>query len=274
MRLFLDSGIIEEIRLVQSYGILDGVTLNPSLVKKAAEKREEKKQDIQMGDYIRSILKSVPGLPVSLEVIGLDAVQMIDEGRRIYNMFHPVAQNVVVKIPINCAYGKKTNAFDGIKAVKALSSEGIPVNCTLVFTPEQALLAAKAGARFVSPFTGRVDDFIREQAGMAFQKEDYFPAEGLKRQGKVLHDQGICSGIQLIRHIAVIFKNYDLDAQLLAASIRNTRQLREAALAGADIATVPFAVIKQMVAHFKTAEGMETFTDDIVPAYAQLLKGN
>lgn len=274
MRLFLDSGIIEEIRLVQSYGILDGVTLNPSLVKKATEKRKEKNQDIQMDDYIRSILKSVPGLPVSLEVIGLDAVQMIDEARRIYNMFNPVAQNVYVKIPINCAYGSKTNTFDGIKAIKAVSSEGIPVNCTLVFTPEQALLAAKAGARFISPFTGRVDDFIREQAGMAFQKEDYFPAEGLKRQGKVLHDQGICSGIQLIRQIAAILKNYDLDAQLLAASIRNTRQLREAALAGADIATVPFAVINQMVSHFKTAEGMEKFTDDIVVEYAQLLKGN
>ncbi|MGM0365484.1 MAG: transaldolase family protein [Actinomycetota bacterium] len=273
MKIFIDSGIIEEIREIKSYGILDGVTLNPSLVKKATDKLKEKKQDINIKDYINDILKTVPGLPVSLEVIGLDAEQMVYEAKRIYDIFNPVADNVYIKIPVNPAFGDKENDFDGIKAVKAVSSEGIPVNCTLVFSPEQALLAAKAGATFISPFTGRIDDYLREGAGIDFKKEDYFPAEGIARHEDVLNDMGIVSGIDLVRQIVDIFKNHGIGAKVLAASIRNTRQLREAALAGADIATVPFGVIKKMIRHYKTSEGMEKFTADIVPEYARLLRG-
>ncbi len=272
MKLFLDSGIIEEIEEIKSYGILDGVTLNPSLVKKATEQLKKRNKDINIKDYIQQILKAVPGLPVSLEVIGLDAEQMAIEARRIYHMFNPIANNVYIKIPVNCAFGGKKNSFDGIKAVKTVTSEKIPVNCTLVFTPEQALLAAKAGADFISPFTGRVDDYIREKAGIGFNKGDYFPAKGISGQGKDLDDDGIVSGIDLVRQIVCIFKNYAIDSKVLAASIRNKRQLREAALAGADIATAPFDVMRDMVNHFKTAQGMEKFTGDVVSEYASLLR--
>ncbi len=275
MRLFLDSGILEEIEEIQSYGILDGVTLNPSLVKKAVENiRKSGKAKINMADYIKKILNMVPGLPVSLEVIGLDEQQMIDEARRLYDLFNPVANNVYVKIPVNCAFGDKENDFDAVGAIKAAASEGIPINCTLIFTPEQALLAAKAGASFVSPFVGRIDDHIRKRAGITFKKEDYFPSEGITQGSTLLDDNGILSGIDLVRKIVKIFNRYGIGTKVLAASIRNTRQLRESALAGADIATAPYNVIKGLVCHLKTREGMEKFTGDVVQEYASLLRGD
>ena len=146
----------------------------------------------------------------------------------------------------------------------------IPVNATLIFTPEQALIAAKAGASYVSIFTGRVDDYIRTQHGIGFEKPDYYPAEGYVHAGKHLQDNGILSGIDVIRQSVIIFKNYGFKAQILAASIRNARQFREAALAGAHVATLPSEVISLILNHAKTIEGVKQFIEDTPADYARL----
>jgi len=268
MKLFIDSADIDEIKEVNSYGILDGVTTNPSLIKKASEKHKIK--DIE--SYINKILNVCKGKPVSLEVLGNNYEEMIKEGKILYKKFNPVAKNVYVKIPVNpCIEEKCTRGSDGIKAISALSRAKIPVNCTLIFTPEQALLAAKAGAKIVSPFAGRVDDYIREINRIKFQKTDYYPAEGYKKGKKILSDKGIVSGVDLIKETVEIFKKNKIKSEVLAASIRNNRQFREVAAVGADIATVPFGVIKGLLKHYKSAEGMKKFTEDIVPEYAKLI---
>ena len=133
---------------------------------------------------------------------------------------------------------------------------------TLIFTPEQALLAAKAGAAFVSPFAGRIDDYIRSQHKIPFEKSDYYPEEGQKKKDELLEDNGIVSGIDLVTQIVDVFTIYDIKTEIIAASLRNTRQVREAALAGADIATIPFKVIDQLAKHPLTDIGMEKFLAD------------
>jgi transaldolase len=254
-------------------GILDGVTTNPTLIKQAVEDLKKKGESIKMGTYIREILKTARGTPVSLEVIGNTYEEMIEEGKRIFKKFNSVAGNVYIKIPVNPSFGERTeNIFDGIKAVKELSRLKIPVNCTLIFTPEQALMAAKAGAKFVSPFAGRVDDYIRSQNNISFKKSDYFPVIGWRKNNEVLEDNGIVSGVDLVNQIAEIFENYDIESEIIAASIRNPRQVREVALAGADIATLPFSVIERTLVHYKTMEGMEKFTRDVVSEYKNLVK--
>lgn len=274
IKIFIDSSKIEEIEKAKSYGILDGVTTNPSLIKEAVESEKNKGKIINMKEYIRKILILARGLPVSLEVIGADYKEMVEEGKKLYKMFNPVAGNVYIKIPVNPSFEEKSiNNFDGIKAIKELSINKIPVNCTLIFTPEQALLAAKSGAKFVSPFAGRIDDFIRSQNNMSFGKSDYFPAFGMEKNNQLMEDNGIVSGVDLVKQIVMIFKKYVIkETEVLAASIRNPRQLREAALAGADIATVPMDVIERLLMHYKTREGMQKFTRDIIPEYAELLK--
>ncbi len=210
--------------------------------------------------------------PVSLEVTKRTAKEMIEQGRNIYKRFNSVAHNVNIKIPVNPAMKANEQChFDGINAVKILQSEGIPVNCTLVFTPEQALLAAKAGAAYISPFAGRIDDLLRKRANMQFGKSDYFPQEGMEVDGALLNDNGIISGIDLVSQCVEILGYYGYSSQIIAASLRNPRQVREAALAGAHIATVPFGVIAEMLKHEKTFEGMQKFTDDIVPEYEKLI---
>ena len=272
MQIFVDSADLDHITQARTYGVLDGVTTNPSLLKKAVDKLQAKGEKIDIQGYIEKILKVAEGCPVSLEVIGTDYEQMVKEGRTLYKTFNPVANNVYVKIPVDPSFSRDSDKhFDGLKAIKTLSDEGIPINCTLIFTPEQALLAAKAGAAIVSPFAGRVDDFLRSENNLPFEKTDYFPAEGLL-EGEVLEDNGVVSGIDLVQQCVEILNNYNLDTQVLAASLRNTRQTREAALAGAHIATLPFQVISELLTHDKTIEGMEKFTKDIVPEYAQLLK--
>jgi len=274
MKIFIDTADLEEIKEIASYGILDGVTTNPSLIKKTVDNLKKKgKKEIDLESYIKQILKVSKGKPVSLEVVGTNFKEMVNEGKLLYKKFSP-AGNVYVKIPVNpCIEGKCSLASDGIKAIKELSKLKIPVNCTLIFTPEQAFLAAKAGAKFVSPFTGREDDYLREMNRIKFKKQDYFPQEGFRKNKKILEDNGIISGVDLIKKCAEIIKNSKLKTEVLAASIRNLRQFREAAEAGADIATVPFEVIKELLEHHKTAEGMKKFIDDIVPEYAKLLKG-
>ena len=143
---------------------------------------------------------------------------------------------------------------------------GIKTNATLVMTPEQAFLAAKAGATYVSPFAGRIDDYIRTNIGKKFDKGDYFPAEGLLNED----DDGVVSGVDLVKKIADIYKNYGMKTEIIAASLRNPRQVREVALAGAHIATIPFPVIIEMTKHPKTAEGIIKFSQDVVEEYKKI----
>ena len=272
LKLFIDTANIDEIKETLSYGILDGVTTNPSLIKKAVDERKRFGKKLDIESYIKDILRVCKGKPVSLEVVGRSHKEMVSQGKEIFKKFNPVAKNVYVKIPVNPCLEKNCNAnFDGIKAIKALSAAKIPVNCTLIFTPEQAFLAAKAGAKIVSPFTGREDDYIRKMNRIKFEKTDYFPKEGFRKGKKILQDDGIVSGVDLISECLEILRQSNLKTEVLAASIRNTRQFREVAEAGADIATVPFSIIKKLVEHKKTVEGMKTFTRDIVPEYKKLL---
>ncbi|MAG08737.1 transaldolase [Candidatus Woesearchaeota archaeon] len=273
MKIFIDTAKLEEIEEAYSLGILDGVTTNPSLIKKIVDELKEKGEKVDMESYITDILKAAKGTPVSLEVIGTSYEDMVKEGKKLFERFNPVADNVVIKIPVNpSTEDGSENVFDGIKAVKELSDAGIPVNCTLIFTPEQALMAAKAGAKFVSPFAGRVDDFIRANNKIEFEKTDYFPVEGIEKDGKVLDDNGVVSGIDLVSQCVEVLGNYGFETEVIAASIRNPRQAREAALAGAGIATLPFDVIKGLLAHSKTAEGMKKFVGDVIEEYNVLFK--
>ena len=210
MKLFVDTGKIEDIRKANDLGVICGVTTNPSLI--AKEGRD-------FNEVIKEITSIVDG-PISGEVKAttVDAEGMIKEGREIAAI-HP---NMVVKIPMT---------VEGLKAVKVLSAEGIKTNVTLIFSANQALLAARAGATYVSPFLGRLDDISSP-------------------------------GIELIEDIVQIFSNYDIDTEIIAASIRNTVHVTECALAGADIATVPYAVIEQMTKHPLTDQGIVKFQED------------
>jgi len=297
MKIFVDTAEIEEIKTAISWGIVDGVTTNPSLIKKAVDRRQGK---ITMEEYIEEIVKISPG-PVSLEVLGGKCDKIVKEGRLLYKKFSKHGK-VAIKIPVNPSIQKNDGLeFDGLKAIKQLSSEGIPINVTLVMSPEQALLAAKAGATYVSPFAGRVDDYIRSKMGMRigkdFQKDSYFDTKRIQMiaERKVddlidssrsvaeiyndvegwkfweqVQDNGVWSGVDLVAEILNIYRNYDIKTEVIAASIRNPRQAREVAELGVHIATLPFEVIQGMISHYKTMEGMQTFTADIVPPYRAL----
>jgi transaldolase len=273
MKIFIDSADIDEIKQAYDWGIADGVTTNPSLLKKAVDKRKKFNQKLNLKQYIRDILKIAKSTPVSLEVTKTDYQGMLKQAKSLYRIFNPVAKNVYIKIPINPAFKESDpTQFDGIRVIKKLTKAKIPTNCTLIFTPEQALLAAKAGASFVSPFAGRIDDFIRTKNKIKVDKTAYYPARGLTKGQKLLHDNGIHSGIDLVWQTKLILSNYHFSTKVLAASLRNIRQVRECAKSGADIATLPFSVIKQMLKHEKTYQGMASFTKDIVPAYEKLTK--
>lgn len=271
MRLFIDSAQIEEIKQAKDWGMLDGVTTNPTLIKEAVQ-QHKKKGKIDMDAYVRELLRCANGVPVSLEVVGTDFEEMVAEGTRLYRTFNTVAQNVYIKIPVNpCLDEVCTHATDGLRAIRILTQKGIPINCTLIFTPEQALLAAKSGARIVSPFVGREDDYIREMNRIKFNKKDYFPAEGIKSMKKRHTDNGIVSGVDLIKQCKNLFVAQKIrNCEILAASIRNVRQFREVSLAGADIVTLPLTVMKQVLNHPKSQEGMRQFVKDIVPEYAKI----
>lgn len=274
MKVFIDSAKLDEIEEAYSCGFLDGVTTNPSLIKKATEELQKRGENIDIGDYIKRILVTAKGTPVSLEVTETEAEKMVEQGKQLYDRFNPVANNVCIKIPVNSSFEKGSgHQYDGLKAIEKLSASGVPVNSTLVFTPEQALMAAKAGATFVSPFAGRIDDHIRTENGISFSKSDYFPAEGIEKDGQLLEDNGIVSGIDLVGQIVEVFSQYGIASEVLAASLRNARQTREAALVGADIATLPLYVLRDLLDHYKTREGMKNFTRDVVPEYSNLTRG-
>lgn len=280
MKFFLDSAYLKDIHEAVSWGIIDGVTTNPSLIKKAVlvSKNDSDETDIDMESYIKKILAAVGRMcPVSLEVAGLTADEMVEQGKILYEKFDPVASNVVIKIPV-CTINTKSegNPFDGITAISRLSDEKIPVNATLIFTPEQALLAAKVGAEYVSPFAGRVDDRIRRKTGISFDKNDYFPADGISDESSVdsyVTDHGLVSGLDLVARTVDIFREYDIECQVIAASIRNAIQVREFAAVGTDIATIPIDVLKSMVMHPGTSEGIDAFTGDLVDNYTALFSG-
>jgi len=254
MKIFIDTAKLPEIHEACSWGIIDGLTTNPSLIRKAVE--ADGTGQVDMGEHIKEICQAVPG-PVSLEVVGLCTADMIDEAMVLYERFNPIHQNVVIKIPVNPNPGDRESAdFDGLKAIAELAKRSVPVNATLVMTPEQALLAAKAGARYVSPFMGRVDDYAKQQKELADVSSS---------------NQ---SGEQLVGSIRRIFDNYHIVCEIIAASVRSVGHARAAAEAGAQIATIPFPVLREMVCHPKTEEGIRRFSEDIVAEYAVLFKTN
>ncbi len=298
MDIFVDTADLEEIKEAESWGILDGVTTNPSLIKKAVESSDG---EISLEDHIKEILKTVDG-PVSLEVAGSNHDDMVKEATVLYDKFNSVNDNVVIKIPVNTSMDEDDDNFEGIKAIKSLSERGIPVNCTLVMSPNQALMAAKAGAAYVSPFLGRIDDYIRNNIGIKrgddYPKGTYYPqdlAEKIRdiklkkriseKEEQLIYndqetmemydwgnDEGVLSGVDLVWSIKQILVNYNFDTKIIAASIRTARQVRQCAEIGAEIATIPFNVIEDMMVHHKTSEGMKSFTEDVIPEYKEILK--
>ncbi len=208
MKFFIDTANIEEIKKGMEMGLVDGVTTNPSLL--AKEKKDPEA-------VLREILSTVPG-PVSLEVISTTSGGMCEEARKLASL----GENAVIKIPMT---------EEGIKAVRTLTNEGIKTNVTLIFQPIQALIAAKAGATYVSPFIGRLDDISQR-------------------------------GMDIIDEICRIFFNYGFETEIIVASIRNPVHVLDAALVGADIATIPFNVLKQLMNHPLTDIGLERFLKD------------
>lgn len=208
MKIFLDTANVDEIRKAASWGILDGVTTNPSLI--AKEGKDFRKT-------VEEIATIVDG-PISAEVVSEKAEDMLREAEPLVK----IHKNIVIKIPMTA---------EGLKAVKALSAKGVKTNVTVVFSPLQAMLAAKAGATYVSPFVGRIDDI-----------------------GHV--------GMDIVREIVTIYENYGYPTQVLAASIRHPTHVLEAALAGAHVATIPMKVLEQMVKHPLTTAGIEQFNKD------------
>ena len=208
MKLFLDTADIEEIRIAASWGVLDGVTTNPTLYAKVGGSYD---------DVVKEICSLTPG-PVSAEVVAEDVEGMLREGRH----FAGLAPNVVVKVPMS---------EEGLEAIYRFADEGIKTNCTLIFTANQGLLAAKAGASLLSPFVGRLDDINQD-------------------------------GMDVIRELVSIIEVYEIESEVLAASIRHPRHVTEAALLGAHICTLPFKILQQMVHHPLTDKGIKTFRDD------------
>lgn len=300
MKIFLDTAEIEEIKFAASLGIIDGVTTNPSLIKQAVDKRGG---SINMEEYIKEILRTSPG-PVSLEVISVSYEEMVKEAKLLYENFAGYGE-VVIKIPVCPSLDGESNIYDGLMAIRTLSELGIPVNATLVMTPEQALLAAKAGAAYVSPFAGRIDDYLRDKLGMKrgkdYKKEDYYDFElmGILESEKLsrvissleldslakayldervrsaaalANDNGIYSGVDLVRSILQIFSSYGFKTEVIASSMRNARQVREVAELGVHIATIPFYVLKEMLLHHKTIEGINAFVKDVVEPYRKIFE--
>lgn len=208
MKFFLDTANLEEIREIASWGILDGVTTNPSLIAK---------EKMEFQALVQEICKLVPG-PVSVECVSKESEEIVAEAQALASL----ASNIAVKIPVT---------VEGLKATKRLSAAGVKVNMTLIFSPSQALLAAKAGAAFVSPFIGRLDDVSHE-------------------------------GMELVEEIVTIFNRYGLPTEVIVASVRHPRHIVEAALVGADIVTVPYAVMEKLVHHPLTDIGLEKFLQD------------
>ncbi|MFZ2455427.1 MAG: transaldolase family protein [Candidatus Altiarchaeia archaeon] len=273
MKLFLDSAKLPEIEKANSCGILDGVTTNPALIKTAMEDLNERGEALNIWEYTDRIMMSSAGIPVILGVTESSCEGIANQGRALYYLFNPVAGNVYIKVPVNPSFaGERGRDLEGTAAIKTLSGAGIPVTATFIFTPEQALMAAKAGAKIVCLHAGKLDDYILTQHGIKADAVDCLPAEGLRSEIGVLDDNGIVSGVDLIKTTVSLFRKYNIGTQIMAASIRSVRQVREVALAGADIATLPLSLIEALMDHPKTREGMELFKQGILQEYADLTK--
>ncbi|MFR9296655.1 MAG: fructose-6-phosphate aldolase [Aedoeadaptatus pacaensis] len=209
MKFFIDTANIAEIKEIEAWGVLNGVTTNPSLI--------AKEKDVVFEDVIEEIASIVDG-PISAEVTAMDAEGMIVEGKKLA----AIHKNIVIKVPMN---------EEGLKAIRVLKKEGIRTNCTLIFSVNQGLLAMAAGASFISPFIGRLDD--------------------------IGHD-----GMELVHDLSEIMEYYGYDCEMIAASIRHPMHVKEAAEAGAHIATVPYKVFKQMLKHPLTDKGIDQFNKD------------
>jgi len=269
MKFFLDTANIDEIKEGFKAGVLDGVTTNPSLIKKEVD--AGRASDIV--SHIKTILSVAGNKPVSLEVECLPADEMIKQALKLYKLFSTKENHIVIKIPFNPTLDmNKPMHFEGVKAIRTLTSQGISVNVTLIFTPEQALIAAKAGATYVSPFAGRIDDLLRKKKGSSAKKEEYYPEEGVENKEIIVDDNGIVSGVHLVEEIAIILDNYKFKTEIIASSIRNARQAREVALVGSHIATIPMYVLKDMAIHQKSLDGAIAFTNDTVEEYAKLMR--
>ena len=279
MKIFLDTADYDSIKEAVSWGVVDGVTTNPTLIKKAVQALRESGSDINMDAYIKKILAVAGRMsPVSLEVAGITDDDMVEQGMILYERFNQVAGNVTIKVPVCTINGNgEGNPFDGIKAISRLSDEKIPINATLIFTPEQALLAAKAGADYVSPFAGRIDDRIRKAAGIEFSKDDYFPAEGIQSGNSIdcyETEHGLVSGVDLVSRTVDILRTFDMECEVIAASIRNPIQVRELAEVDVDIITMPYDILRLMIQHPGTVEGVDAFTGDLIDEYTELLKSS
>jgi transaldolase len=273
MKVFLDSAKLSEIEKAHSCGVLDGVTTNPTSIKNAMEDLKERGESLNIWEYTDRILMSSAGIPVILGVTESSYEGIANQGSALYYLFNPVAGNVYIKVPVNPSFeGECGRDLEGAAAIKTLSAAGIPVTATFIFTPEQALMAAKAGAKIVCLHAGKLDDHILARHDIIPNAAGCLPAEGLKTQTGVLDDNGIVSGVDLVKTTAALFKRYNLETQIMAASVRSVRQAREVALAGADIATLPLNLIESIMAHPKTREGMELFKQGILQEYADLTK--
>ncbi len=275
MRLFLDTAHLEEIKEAVSWNIVDGVTTNPSLIRQAILSLHSSGGKLDVESYIKKIMAQVGRMcPVSLEVAGRATDEMVAQGLALHEKFNQVAGNVVIRVPVcTVAPGGEGKPFDGLAAIQALADEKIPVDATLIFTPEQALLAAKAGAEYVSLFVGRVDDRIRARSSIAFSPGDHFPAGGMKSDlnpDQTLTEYGLASGVDLVSRTVEIFEQYEIECEVIASSLSNAIQVREVAEAGADIASMPFAILKSMITHPGTAAGIEEYSRDLVQEYLDL----
>lgn len=211
MKFFIDTADLSEIRRAQEAGLVDGVTTNPSLLSKAAGSEGDPRE------ILAEIARTVPG-PISAEVVALEAKEMLEQGHELAK----IADNIVIKVPLT---------EDGLKACRNFVSDGIKVNVTLCFSPSQALLAAKSGASYISPFVGRLDDISH-------------------------------NGMELVEQIVQIYRNYAFETSVLVASVRHPQHVVEAALIGADVATVPTKVLFQLFQHPLTDKGIKGFLAD------------
>ncbi len=248
MEIWIDTADINQIKEAYKWGIVSGVTTNPSLIVKAQKKYGI--SDFSMQKYILSIFEITKDDPVSLEVTSTDCEGMYNQAKNLHQTFSEYGKPVI-KIPINPSEENKAN-YDGLIVTSRLAKEGILTNVTLGFTPEQALLAARAGATYFSPFLGREDDYIKNK--------------------ELKHDNGITGGADLLENIMDVLNPYGFSTKVISASIRDISHVRNSAKAGAHIATIPFKILEEMAKHEKTAEGVKLFVEDSrkVPEYEAL----
>lgn len=242
--LSLDSADFSEIEYCIER-VLDNVITTPSLLRKAIESRRKKGENTDFQSYITSLCELLGSeRKICLDIVGRTADEIIKEGRNLFNYFNFVAENVWINIPICTAFNSSEQMFEGMKAIRVLSNEEIPVNATLIMKPEHAVIASYLGAVAVTAPVGRVDDYLFSKAGIRKERQEYFPARGIKINDKKIKDNGIASGIDLLAVIKNFFRKNKMNCTVIASSLRNPRKALEAENY-CDIATMPFEVYKE-----------------------------